>query len=199
MSAALLMAMSRTALRVVTSSLAAQRTPAELLARANADLYDDFSEVGMMASIFIGQYEASRPPGGMGRLVYANAGHAPVILCPAGGPPRLLEADGPMLGALPQSLALDQAVPFGPGDVLAVLTDGFHEATAGGDVHQVPDTRVPDAPFFGIERLLALVAQVAHLPAAAIAQQLFAAVGRFAGGRAQEDDQTLIIVKGQDT
>jgi sigma-B regulation protein RsbU (phosphoserine phosphatase) len=193
MSAALLMAMSRTALRVVTSSLAAQRTPAEMLARANADLYDDFSEVGMMASIFVGQYEAPKRHSSQsgacdaskGRLVYANAGHAPVILCPAGEPARLLEADGPMLGALPQSLASDQAVPFGPGDVLAVLTDGFHEASAA------------NGEFLGIERLLALVEETAPLPAAGIAQRLFGALAQFTGGRAQEDDQTLIVVKAE--
>jgi sigma-B regulation protein RsbU (phosphoserine phosphatase) len=185
-SAALLMAMSRTALRVVTSSLASARTPAEILSRTNADLYDDFSEVGMMASVFIGQYDAGR-----GQLTYANAGHSPVIFCPAGGPARLLEADGPMLGVLPQSLAENQTAPFGPGDVLVVLTDGFNEAS-GGSAGEGADT----GAFFGIERLEQLVEATAHLPAAEIGQQLFAAVMHFARGHAQEDDQTLVVVKG---
>ena len=178
-SAALLMAMTRTALRVVVGELAAEYTPADILQHANADLYDDFTEVDMMASIFVGQYDAKSQ-----MITYANDGHSPVILCPRGEHARLLMADGPMVGVLPVSLAQNQSVPFAPGDVLAILTDGFNEAAnAGGE-------------FFGIERLEQLLEETAALPAAAIGQRLHAEAERFSAGHAQEDDQTLIIVKG---
>ncbi len=178
-SAALLMAMTRTALRVGVNGPAAEHTPADILRHANADLYDDFTEVDMMASIFVGQYDTERR-----LLTYANDGHSPVILCPRGEHARLLVADGPMVGVLPVSLAQNQSVPFAPGDVLAILTDGFNEAAdAGGEL-------------FSIERLERLIEATAALPARAIGERLHAEVERFSAGQAQADDQTLIIVKG---
>ncbi len=178
-SAALLMAMTRTALRVVVGELAAEYSPADILKHANADLYDDFTEVDMMASIFVGQYDANSQ-----LLTYANDGHSPVILCRRGEHARLLMADGPMVGVLPMSLAQNQSVPFARGDVLAILTDGFNEAAnASGE-------------FFGIERLEQLIEETSELPAQAIGERLHAEVEQFSAPHAQEDDQTLIIVKG---
>ena len=178
-SAALLMAMTRTALRVVVGELASEQMPAAILQHANADLYDDFTEVDMMASIFVGQYDA-----GSSLLTYANDGHSPVILCPRGERARLLMADGPMVGVLPMSLAQNQSVPFAQGDVLAILTDGFNEAANA------------DGEFFGIERLERLIEETSELSARAIGERLHAEVEQFSAPHAQEDDQTLIIVKG---
>ena len=106
LSAALLMAMTRTNLRG-NALRTADCTPETILARANEDLYDDFTEVGMMATVLVGQYD---PASGM--LSYANAGHSPVILCPAGGPARLLEADGPAMGVLPEFTLVKETIPF---------------------------------------------------------------------------------------
>jgi sigma-B regulation protein RsbU (phosphoserine phosphatase) len=49
---------------------------------------------------------------------------------------------------------------------------------------------------FGYERLLDLVAMAAAMPADAIADTLFAAVDEFGVGRPQDDDQTLVVIKG---
>ncbi|MDQ1301042.1 MAG: phosphoserine phosphatase RsbU/P [Chloroflexota bacterium] len=181
-SAALIMAMTRTVLRSAgrrAGPAAAWPTPAEIMSRATEELYDDLTEVSMFVTIFLGQYDP-----GQRRLCFANLGHSPVIYCPAGGPARLLEADGPMLGALPVNLSEDQGLPFGPDDLLIVATDGFNEArnTAG--------------QMFGYERLLVLAEDLAGQCADEIAQNLYAAVGAFSAGHAQDDDQTLIILKG---
>jgi sigma-B regulation protein RsbU (phosphoserine phosphatase) len=117
-------------------------------------------------------------------LVYANAGHAPVIFRPAGGRARLLEADGVPIGVLPVSLSEDQHVPFGPGDLLIVATDGFNESFD------------PAGAMFGYERLLDLVDQVAGRTAQAIGDALYEAVTSFAAGRPRDDDQTIIVLKG---
>jgi sigma-B regulation protein RsbU (phosphoserine phosphatase) len=93
-------------------------------------------------------------------------------------------ADGPMVGVLPMSLAQNQSVPFARGDVLAILTDGFNEAANA------------DGEFFGIERLEQLIEETSELPAQAIGERLHAEVEQFSAPHAQEDDQTLIIVKG---
>ncbi len=178
MSAALLMAMSRTVIRSRANSLAT-RSPDEIMARVNEDLYDDFTEVSMFATAFIGQYHQSRE-----ELVHVNAGHSPVIYCRAGEQPQLLEADGTAIGVLPISLAENHALPFGPGDLLIAATDGFSEA------------RNPADELFGYDRLLQLAAELHEKSAQHISEALFAAVDRFGAGHPQDDDQTLVVVKG---
>jgi sigma-B regulation protein RsbU (phosphoserine phosphatase) len=181
-SAALLMAMTRTTLRAVTNDMAATCMPAAILRRANSYLYDDFTEVGMLASVFAGGYDSRRK-----LLTYANDGHAPVIFRPRNGQAHLLEADGPMLGVLPQSLAQDQVQPFGPGDILVVLTDGFSEAAnAHGE-------------FFGIEQLARIVDEMCDASACELGWRLFAEIDRHTAGLPQGDDQTLVVLKGTET
>jgi sigma-B regulation protein RsbU (phosphoserine phosphatase) len=189
MPAALLMAMTRTALRS-KSRFMTKASPAAIMERANVDLYDDFTEVGMFATTFVGQYLAQER-----RMIYANAGHSPVMYCPAGGPVRLLEADGPALGVLPTSLCETQSLALGPGDLLIVATDGLNEANS------------PDGELFGYDRLLGLVEALADRPAAEIATGLYAAVEQHGSGQSpepgatfpaahQDDDQTLVVIKG---
>lgn len=178
MPAALLMAISQ---RVIhnAAQFAPLASPAALMARSSTDLYDAFTEVGKFATIFIGQYDPAAH-----RLTYANAGHSPVLYRPAAGPARLLEADGTPLGIMVETFCENHALDFGPGDLLVVATDGFSEACD------------PDGAMFGYGRLLHLADAVAERPAADIADLFFDAVARFGAGRAQDDDQTLVVIKG---
>jgi sigma-B regulation protein RsbU (phosphoserine phosphatase) len=177
-SAAILMAMTRIVIRSKARFLPTPR-PKIILERSNEDMYDDFTEVGMLATVFIGQYHPTKR-----ELYFANAGHSPVIYCPVNGKAHLLEADGPAMGVLPTSLSEDQALSFNPGDVFIVATDGFNEArNAAGEM-------------FGYDRLLHLVEIAADLSAEAIADTLFAAITDFAGDHPQDDDQTLVVIKG---
>jgi phosphoserine phosphatase RsbU/P len=178
MSAAMLMAMARTVFHNTANYMEAP-TPDAILQRLNEDLYDHFTEVGMFTTAFVGQYAP-----GAHELTYANAGHSPVVYCPAGDPARLLEADGTAVGVLPVSLSEMQTVPFGPGDLLIVATDGFSEAqTSSGEM-------------FGYERLLRLTEAAAGQDAEGVMQTLFQTVETFGAGHAQDDDQTLIVIKG---
>jgi sigma-B regulation protein RsbU (phosphoserine phosphatase) len=78
----------------------------------------------------------------------------------------------------------NQAIAFGPGDVLVVATDGFSEA------------RNQEGEMFGYERLLRLIEATAHEGAGMIGIELFDAIAQFSAGHAQDDDQTLFVVKG---
>ncbi|MCX6048089.1 MAG: PP2C family protein-serine/threonine phosphatase [Chloroflexi bacterium] len=177
MPAALLMTMLRTVLRgkAVEMTTAA---PEELLRITNESLYDDFSEVNMFATVFIGQYDYARH-----LLYYANDGHAPVIYRSVAGPAVLLPADAPPLGVLPINLAERQVLAFQPGDLLVITSDGFNEAER------------KDEEMFGYERLLQLVDQFATLPATELMKNMFAAIQDFSGGHPQSDDQTLLILR----
>ena len=178
MPAALLMMMSRTLIRSKAHSMS-DISPANILGSANDDLYDDFTEVGMFATVFVGQYDHRER-----MLYYANAGHSPVIYCPIGGSAVLLEADGTPMGVLPVSLCENQALELRPGDVLVGATDGFSEASN------------QEGEMFGYERLLALVEGLAQESAQDIASGMFDAIAIFSSGHQQDDDQTLFVIKG---
>ena len=180
MPAAILMAMTRTVLRN-GARFANPPTPEEFMRRANEDLYDDFTEVSMFVTVFVGRYDPETRT-----MHYANAGHSPVIYCPAGGPARLLEADGPAMGVLPINLSENHTMQFNPGDLLVAGTDGFCEArNINGDM-------------FGYDRLLRLVEELAGSGKSAqeVASILFKTIEDFGAYHMQDDDQTLVIVKG---
>lgn len=175
--AALLMAMTRIDLRSSTlchSSI----TPAAILAQANEHLYDDFTKVGMMATVCVCQYDPEK-----GQLTIANAGHSPVILRSAGQAACLLDADGPPIGVLPLSLWQDKSIPFQSGDVLVVATDGLNEE------------RNQRGELFGIDRLLDQVDLLSTASSKEIAEGLLAAVAQFNGDDVQDDDQTAVVLK----
>ncbi len=178
MPAAMLMAMTRTLLRSKTRSFV-RPSPVDILGSVNDEMYDDFTELSMFATVFVGQYDHAEKI-----LYYANAGHSPVIYCPAGGEASLLEADGAPVGVLPNSTCENQAIYFNPGDVLVAATDGFSEA---GNNH---------GELFGYEKLLELVTNTAHLSAQTIMDTLFQTVAQFSAGHAQDDDQTVVVIKG---
>jgi len=72
---------------------------------------------------------------------------------------------------------------LGPGDILAVLSDGIYEY------------RNPEGEEFGEARARALIAAHHARPVAEISALLFAAVQEFARRAPQEDDMTVVFVK----
>ncbi|WP_129631104.1 PP2C family protein-serine/threonine phosphatase [Candidatus Oscillochloris fontis] len=178
LSAALLMTMTRSAIHSKAQFMPFP-TPEAVMRQSNEDLYNDFTRVGVFATVFVGQYEP-----GTQRLLYANAGHAPVIYRPIDGPAQLLRADSTAIGILPVSHCRNQTLNMRPGDLLVVATDGFSDARNAHD------------ETFDIERLIDLIDQLAPRTARDIADAMFETVDRFGGGRNQDDDQTLVVIKG---
>lgn len=174
--AALLMAMTRAVIRAYLKARPNLK-PDAVVGRTNSALYSDFAHVGMFATLFVAQYDPARQ-----EIVYANAGHSPVIYCPAGEPPQLLVADGTALGILPTSFSNNQRLRLRQGDLLVVATDGFSEAWNA------------QQELYGYERLLALVEENTASPASEIGHRLYRAVETFSS--VQSDDQTLLVVKG---
>jgi sigma-B regulation protein RsbU (phosphoserine phosphatase) len=165
--------------------------PASIMSSLNEVLYDDFTRAEMLATIFIGQYDPV-----CCELRYTNAGHAPVISCPADGPARLLKASAPPIGVLSMLSYQNETLILNPDDLLIVATDGFNESFNG------------DGDMFGYERLLQQVEKVRHAPAHEIIRSLFAAVDEFTGytrthhtltHHTLDDDQAIIVLKGTGT
>ncbi|MEF3273690.1 MAG: SpoIIE family protein phosphatase [Chloroflexus sp.] len=177
-SAALLMSMTRTALHSKAQFMPSP-TPALVMRQSNEDLYNDFTRIGVFATVFVGQYDAEQRA-----ITYANAGHAPVIYRPYNGRAELLLADNTAIGILPTNHFQNRSLKMAAGDVLVIATDGFSDARNEHD------------EMFGIERLLIAIDELADRSAREIADALFNVVDRFSAGHPQDDDQTLIVLKG---
>lgn len=178
LSAALLMTMTRSAIHSKAHFMP-QPTPELILKQASEDLYEDFTQVGMFATVFVGQYDPHNRT-----LYYVNAGHSPVIHRPYDAPARMLVADSTPLGVLPDSVCKNQQISLRPGDLLIAATDGFNDARNSRDES------------FGYERLLKLADELATESAQDITKTFFDVVDRFRSGFPQEDDQTLFVIKG---
>ena len=177
MAAALFMAVTRRVLRTQANFRAAP-SPQTIVRYTNAELYADFTNSIMFSTAFVGQYHDAPHS-----LVYANAGHSPVIYCPRGGKAQVLQANATALGVIPKSNVADQELVFEAGDVLVIGTDGLNEARNGED------------RMFGYYGLKTTVEATAHLPAHAIVAALFEAVDRHSSGDTAQDDQTLVVLK----
>ncbi len=95
-----------------------------------------------------------------------------------------MEAQGLPLGISPEFLSEPpQLLPFASGDLLVLATDGFFEWADASE------------ELFGSERLENSVRANRDKPAAEIISNLYQDVLNFAGGTAQKDDLTAIIIK----
>jgi sigma-B regulation protein RsbU (phosphoserine phosphatase) len=177
MAAALLMAVTRRVIRT-QANFRSRPSPATIIRYANAELYGDFTNSTMFATVFVGEYDPSSH-----RMVFANAGHSPVMFRPAGGPPQVLTADATALGVLPENSPPEQTLQFRPGDVLVIGTDGLNETRNGHN------------RLFGYYGLKQTVEANAHLPAHSLVAELFAATERYSVDGAQQDDQTVVVLK----
>ena len=178
MSSALMMGITRTLLKS-KSNRGDLPTPQAILAETVADLYEDFMRVQMFATVFTGFFNPITM-----ELVYANAGHGPVIYSPLHGEARVLEAGSPPVGVLENTYALDEMLALNPGDCLVIATDGLSEA------HNVAGEQ------FGDGRLIDLVHQYGpEATAEELARYLFNEIDTFAEGAGQSDDQTIFVLK----
>jgi sigma-B regulation protein RsbU (phosphoserine phosphatase) len=129
-------------------------------------------------------------------LTYARAGHCPLIYMPGPTVPspqvQILAPDGLVLGLqidngeMFRKLLEEVTIPFGPGDLFVLFTDGITEAMN------------PEGDYFGDERLGALIQQQAHLPFEELRERILREVGAFVGGAPQQDDMTMLLLKVED-
>jgi serine phosphatase RsbU (regulator of sigma subunit) len=119
-------------------------------------------------------------------MTYSNAGHPPGLHV-RDGQVDALDTTDPLLGMEIFRHASFHEVtrPWRRGDRLVLYTDGISEARNETDEE------------FGRGRLEQVVLDAASLPAPAIRARLLDEVDRFTGGRAQQDDMTIVVVEGR--
>ena len=89
---------------------------------------------------------------------------------------------GPPLGVMKESAYEEAAQSLEPGDRVFLYTDGITEARNGKGEE------------YGLQRLQAVLAELAERPPDAVLKELAVRVGRFQGKGRQFDDITAVLV-----
>lgn len=120
-----------------------------------------------------------------GRLELLSAGHGPILHYTASnGSVEMLPADAPPLGIVADlKLTTAREIHLAPGDMLALISDGFHEWPT------------PTRDRFGLERLRQHLASHAASEPRELIASLLATVEAFAQGTPQPDDLTAVVLK----
>jgi sigma-B regulation protein RsbU (phosphoserine phosphatase) len=148
--------------------------PGDLCSQINRLMCRNIAEHGFI-SFFYAVIE-SQPR----RMTYCNAGHNPPIL-DSGDAARRLECGGGLLGVIEHWRYDEREIQLRSGDRLLLYTDGITESRdAAGEE-------------FGDDRLIDLVLHFESNDAAALAESVVGAAGRFSRGHF-EDDLTVVSI-----
>jgi serine phosphatase RsbU (regulator of sigma subunit) len=129
-----------------------------------------------------------------GEMVYARAGHCPLIRVPGSAPAGLrksqvLAPDGLVLGLniddgqMFDAMIQEETVPLAPDDLIVFFTDGISET-----MNEAFDC-------YGEQRLAKVLEQYSHLPFEQLRSFIFADLRAFAGAADQHDDMTMILMR----
>lgn len=154
--------------------------PNRLFAELSRLLTGYLTEAGVFITMVIGVY---RREGDTIRL--ANAGHSPVLVGDADGFANL-PPTAPPLGVMEDMIADTVELPFAPGGVVVMGTDGL--------VEQENAQRVQ----LGDEWIGEHVAGLSGESAGAVVDSLFATVERHAGDTAASDDRTAVVIRREE-
>jgi len=118
-----------------------------------------------------------------GSLEYVNAGHNPPCVVRADGTVESLAPTGMPVALVGEGTWTTRTLTLGPGEVLALFTDG------------IPEAWNADEEEYGDERLLALLRSLRGREAAAIRDAVLADLRGFVGEASASDDVTLVLVR----
>jgi sigma-B regulation protein RsbU (phosphoserine phosphatase) len=128
-----------------------------------------------------------------GVMIYARAGHTPVIHRPGGADGsgvEVLVPSGMVLGLrIPGAedkfaeLLEEDRIQLGTGDVIVLYTDGITEAMNA------------ESDLFGDTRLSRIVEEHGHLESGELRERILREIEAFVGSADQHDDMTMILMK----
>jgi phosphoserine phosphatase RsbU/P len=176
-------------LKVLVQSLARTHTsPAGFLKAVNRVVSDNIDSKSFITMSY-GVVDLERKT-----MVFARAGHCPLIRVPGSAPAGLRKAelitpDGLVLGlkiddgAMFDGMIEEVSIPLAPDDLIVFYTDGISET-------------MNDAfDCYGEPRLAKVLEQYAHLSFEQLRSFIFADLKSFAGDADQHDDMTMILLK----
>jgi PAS domain S-box-containing protein len=173
---AMLMAETRAYLRILTHN---REEMGEILTLANNTLAEDVGSERFV-TLLLARLDPVRRT-----MVYASAGHPACYLFDSHGVlKQTLKRTGPPLGIqVGKSFTPSPEIPFAPGDLLLLVTDGIEEAVGPGN------------EFYGTDRILQFIAENHQLTASEVVRGLYKNVRQFSGEAPQLDDLTAVVVK----
>jgi len=161
---------------IMRAAAAQQPAPAEMLKLLNEALQErrlDSQYVTMLYAVWNDDNST---------LQVANAGAVPPIFC-RGGQITSMRVEGFPLGMFPEADYEEFSVATQPGDAFVFVSDGITDAeNAQGEM-------------YGTERLYEILCGHRHMPAAQIAEAIFADVARFQGAQDRFDDETILVLR----
>jgi sigma-B regulation protein RsbU (phosphoserine phosphatase) len=172
--AALIMATFRAALR---TELRRERRLLDVMEEINRILLESSGTTRFVTAVY-GILEPAR-----GRFTYVNCGHNPPLLLGVGGGRTELDRGGPALGVIGEARFEEAAVTLGPGETLALYTDG---------VVELSDAQGAE---YGLDRLEGQLRASARLPAGDMILSVVDSTRAHAGRDGYADDFTLVVVK----
>lgn len=174
---------TRTKSENVEESVETQHLVQQIVARVNRQI-EAFITDSRYVTLFYAEFNERTSI-----LRYTNAGHNPPFFL------RYLEAGkyqaekldrgGPVLGIFREAEYEEGEVEFRTGDLFVAFTDGLIEAHS------------PSGEEFGEDRLCNVLKSCAHLTPTEIETEVLQTVKNWIGGAEQEDDLTLVILKGK--
>ncbi len=170
--AALVMAMARSAFRMLTEH---ESAPEYIMAQMNDSMARD-NDYNMFITLFIGALDLQT-----GHLRYTNGGHkAPLI----GTTPLPIKANLP-IGVMPNQKFQPQEAQIAQGDTLFLYTDGLTEAEDAENKQ------------FGTERMLDICSTAATegVETKTLVTRMSQAVHAFVGDTEQSDDLTMLAIR----
>jgi len=175
-SGALVMSASRSVFRILSEE---DLTVGEIMVRANRRTKKDIKS-GMFVALLYAVLNAKDRT-----LSLCSAGQTQPIHCSSEtGESRLVETkgDGFPLGILEDVGYQETRLNLAPGDSVVLYTDGIVEAMNEQE------------EMYGFDRLLKVVQAEMEITAEAILKKILYKVNTFAGGSAQHDDLTVIVI-----
>jgi serine phosphatase RsbU (regulator of sigma subunit) len=180
MSAALLMAASRSIFRVLSEGSSSVE---EIMMKGNQRLNRDIKKGTFVALL----YAVVDPM--LKTLTLSNAGQTQPILCPADlSKPEYIDTAGDKfpLGIVKNCQYQETRVTLQLGDIVVLYTDGIVEAMNG------------QKEMYGFERLMAAIEKGRNLAASSLLESLINDVANFVGNAEQHDDLTVVVLKVDD-
>jgi serine phosphatase RsbU (regulator of sigma subunit)/anti-sigma regulatory factor (Ser/Thr protein kinase) len=164
---------------LVRSTAPRHGSPASMLEALDQQLAG-MLERGSFVTMFYGVLDPAAA-----ELVFASAGHNPLLVVRRFGSVEWSRAKGAPLAALRGRVRAqyeDVRIQLEPGDVALQYTDGITEAPA------------PDAEMFGAERLARVTAGAAGGGSRSVLQAIAEEVSTWRAGAAQHDDETVLMM-----
>jgi sigma-B regulation protein RsbU (phosphoserine phosphatase) len=177
---ALLMATARAFVRLRASI---PSPAAGFIGDINRHISRDTALTGQFMTLFYAEFDHREKS-----VDWVRAGHEPALLYdPASDGFEELVGVGPALGLDPDFEYRQSTKKLSPGQILVIGTDGIWEA------------RNESGEMLGKEALRQIVRAHQDETAKNIVEAVITRVSRFQGGRAQEDDITLVVVKVEES